>query len=66
MDSLCVPRCDRCDSMTRVRSERKGEGMRDCCGLTGRDVTQSCFGMNSPKDCPKRNGNEQAKEGAAE
>ena len=48
-----MPRCDRCDSCMYNKSH-KHSGYTFYCTISEKDVGQSHFGMNSPKDCPKR------------
>lgn len=46
-----MPRCDKCED--RINKRISGEN-RDYCIILDRDVTQSVFGLNSPRVCPKR------------
>jgi hypothetical protein len=48
-----IPRCDKCENCYLDKS-KKHDGATNYCKLTGRDVGQSHFGMNSPRDCPMR------------
>ena len=48
-----LPRCDKCEQCYYAKSQTH-DGYTHYCILTGRDVGQSHFGMNSPKCCPKR------------
>lgn len=47
------PMCHLCDECYRDRS-KKHTGMTYYCRKTGNDVGQSHFGLNSPRNCPKR------------
>ena len=48
-----LPRCNECEQCYYAKSQTHDEYTHYCI-LTGRDVGQSHFGMNSPKCCPKR------------
>ena len=48
-----LPRCDKCEACMLAKSI-KHPGNTYYCNLTGRDVGQSHFGKNSPKNCPKK------------
>lgn len=48
-----TPKCTTCDECYKDWS-KKHDGTTHFCKLTGKDVGQSHFGLNSPKDCPKR------------
>lgn len=48
-----LPRCDKCEACILAKSI-KHPGNTYYCNLTGRDVGQSHFGKNSPKNCPKK------------
>lgn len=49
-----LPACDRCEDCVWDRS-KKHNGMTYYCPLLdNRDIGQSHFGHNSPRDCPKR------------
>lgn len=48
-----VTRCDNCQYCKLGKSE-KNVGLDYYCKITERNVTQSHFGMNSPKCCPRR------------
>jgi hypothetical protein len=48
-----LPRCDKCIQRQTRRSE-KHEGCASYCTILNRDVSQSSFGRNSPRDCPLR------------
>ena len=47
------PMCHLCDECYRDRS-KKHTGMPHYCKITGNDVGQSHFGLNSPRNCPNR------------
>lgn len=47
-----LPRCDKCQNTRMIN--HPGIGVRTYCKTTNMDVTQSGFGHNSPRDCPKR------------
>ena len=46
-----MTRCDRCEDRVNKTTDK---GHRDYCIILDRDVTQSVFGLNSPRGCPKR------------
>lgn len=48
-----IPRCDKCDCLEK-RKRRDGQGIESWCPQVQRDVKQSVFGRNSPRDCPGR------------
>lgn len=48
------PMCHLCADCYRDRS-KKHDGMTYYCALSRNDVGQSHFGLNSPRNCPKRN-----------
>lgn len=47
------PMCHLCDDC-HVGKSKKHNGITYFCSITENDVGQSHFGLNSPKDCPKR------------
>ena len=47
------PMCHLCDECYFAKS-KKGNWWTYYCKLTGNDVGQSHFGLNSPRNCPKR------------
>lgn len=54
MKASNLPACDRCEDCVKDRS-KKHDGITYYCPLLGnRDIGQSHFGNNSPRDCPKR------------
>lgn len=48
-----IPRCDKC-GYVEYRKRKDGQGMESWCPQVKRDVKQSVFGRNSPRDCPRR------------
>lgn len=60
-NSTGLPQCDKCDELHEGKS-KKHDGDTFYCRRTGRDVVQSWFGHNSPKDCPLRNSDQMASE----
>ena len=48
-----VIRCDDCQYCDLER-RKSHSGLGYYCRITGKDITQSHFGMNSPKSCPRR------------
>ena len=48
-----APRCDKCEFVVS-QNNHDGKGVRRYCKLSDRDVSQSHFGMNSPRTCPRR------------
>lgn len=48
-----LPRCDNCIHSQHVKS-KKHDGYTSYCELLNRDVGQSAFGRNSPRECPLR------------
>lgn len=53
MDKNNLPRCDMCSQCQKRKSEKR-DGCADYCRVLNRDVSQSAFGRNSPRDCPYR------------
>lgn len=49
-----IPRCDKCNECYHAKSQKHKDSWTEYCKLTGRDVGQSVFGMNSPRNCPRR------------
>ena len=47
------PMCHRCEECYVDKSTRHS-GITHYCRLTGKDVGQSHFGLNSPRSCPNR------------
>lgn len=47
------PMCHLCEDCYTGKSN-KHEGNTKYCAITGNDVGQSHFGLNSPRNCPKR------------
>ena len=45
--------CHKCEECY-VDKSKKHPGITHYCRLTGNDVGQSHFGLNSPRSCPKR------------
>ena len=52
-NSYGKPMCHMCDKCYHDKS-KKHDGYTYYCTLTGKDVGQSHFGMNSPRSCPLR------------
>ena len=50
------PMCHLCEECYLDKSKQHRGFVTHYCKLTGRDVGQSHFGMNSPRSCPKRKG----------
>ena len=48
-----VIRCDDCQYCDLER-RKSHSGLGYYCRITGKDITQSHFGMNNPKSCPRR------------
>ncbi len=48
------PMCHLCNSCY-IGQSKKHTGLTHYCKITGNDIGQSHFGLNSPRNCPKRN-----------
>lgn len=53
MNKNDLPRCDKCIYSQHGKS-KKHDGYTSYCELLNRDVGQSAFGRNSPRECPLR------------
>lgn len=47
------PMCHKCEDCYRDKSKKR-DGYTYYCKVIGNDVGQSHFGLNSPRNCPKR------------
>ena len=53
MNKDSLPRCDTCNQREKRKNEKR-DGYTSYCELLNRDVGQSAFGRNSPRECPLR------------
>lgn len=53
LETYGKPSCNLCEKVFFDKSKKHG-GYTYYCSITGNDVGQSPFGMNSPRNCPKR------------